>query len=74
MAREFDATWTLIDPPPATALAAGTEAAPQHGLVCRKCGCRHFETVYTRPKPGCILRQKECRHCGARMLTRERLE
>jgi len=44
------------------------------GLVCRKCGCRHFYTVYTRPKPGCILRSKECRHCGARMVTRERAE
>ncbi len=42
------------------------------GLVCRKCGCRHFYTVYTRPKPGCVLRLKECRHCGHRMVTRER--
>jgi hypothetical protein len=42
------------------------------GLVCHKCGCRHFETVYTRPKPGCILRRKECRHCGHRIVTRER--
>ena len=44
------------------------------GLVCRKCGCRHFYTTRTIPKSGCILRQKECRHCGHRMLTRERLE
>jgi len=42
------------------------------GLVCSKCGCRHFETVYTRPKPGCIFRLKACRHCGNRMVTRER--
>ncbi|MBM4020278.1 MAG: hypothetical protein FJ288_18485 [Planctomycetes bacterium] len=42
------------------------------GLVCRKCGCRHFYTIYTRAKPGCILRLKECRHCGQRMVTRER--
>ena len=42
------------------------------GLVCRKCGCRHFYTIYTRAKPGCILRLKECRHCGHRMTTRER--
>ena len=44
----------------------------ERGLVCRKCGCRHFYTIYTRPKPGCIMRQKECRHCGTRMVTRER--
>jgi hypothetical protein len=44
------------------------------GLACRKCGCRHFETVYTRPKPGCITRLRACRHCGHRMLTRERGE
>jgi len=65
------------------ALAGGrTEGAPlrlselqgrdERGLMCRKCGCRHFYTIYTRPKPGCILRQKECRHCGTRMVTRER--
>jgi len=42
------------------------------GLVCRKCGCRHFLTRYTRPKPGCIVRSKECRHCGQRMITHER--
>ena len=44
----------------------------EQGLVCRQCGCRHFYTVYTRPKPGRILRLKECRHCGRRMVTRER--
>ena len=42
------------------------------GLVCRKCGCRHFYTVKTRPKSGCIMRWKECRHCGTRIITRER--
>jgi hypothetical protein len=26
----------------------------------------------TRAKPGCIVRSKECRHCGQRMITRER--
>jgi hypothetical protein len=42
------------------------------GLTCRHCGCHHFETVYTRPKEGCVVRLKACRHCGHRMLTRER--
>jgi hypothetical protein len=73
MARKFDTTWTLIDPPPATAPAAGTEAAPQNGLECRACGCCHFETIETRPRPGMILRRKACRHCGHRVTTRERV-
>jgi len=42
------------------------------GLECRHCGCRHFHTIYTRPKQGYILRLKECRYCGHRMTTRER--
>jgi hypothetical protein len=44
------------------------------GLVCGTCGCRHFLTVYTRPKRGHIQRLKECRHCGRRIVTRERAE
>ena len=47
---------------------------PEGGLVCRKCGCRHFGVVYTRPKIGHIVRLRECRHCGRRVLTRERAD
>lgn len=43
-----------------------------NGIACRKCGCRHFEVVYTRAKPGCIRRLRECRNCGHRMATWER--
>jgi transcriptional regulator NrdR family protein len=42
------------------------------GLVCRKCGCGHFRVVYTRPAGGRIMRKKECRHCGTRIVTFER--
>lgn len=45
---------------------------PAKGLACPRCGCRHLPVVYTRPKPGHILRVRECRHCGKRMSTRER--
>lgn len=45
---------------------------PTIGLVCRNCGCRHFEVVYTRAYAGRILRRRECRHCGRRMTTNER--
>jgi len=42
------------------------------GLACRKCGCRHFEVVYTRPaRGGKIMRRRECRNCGRRMTTFE---
>ena len=48
-----------------------TEDAPK-GLVCRNCGCRHFEVIYTRPRPGeRIVRRRECRHCGRRITTYE---
>jgi len=51
-------------PPPA--------GPPAPGLECRGCGCRHFETIYTRPwAPGKIIRRRECRHCGTRMTTVE---
>lgn len=46
---------------------------PQVGLECPKCGCRHFYVIYTRPRADHILRRKECRHCGWRVLTRERI-
>ena len=43
------------------------------GLECRKCGCRHFRVVYTRPAwGGRIIRRRECRHCGQRLTTWER--
>lgn len=45
------------------------------GLECRKCGCRDFHVLYTRPQfGGYIMRVRECRHCGKRLLTRERAE
>ncbi|MEX2388790.1 MAG: hypothetical protein WD534_13005 [Phycisphaeraceae bacterium] len=45
----------------------------ERGLRCPRCGCGHLPVVYTRPKPGCILRVRECRHCGKRLSTRERV-
>ncbi len=47
--------------------------AAEAGLICPKCGCRHLFVVYTRPRAGHILRLRSCRHCGKRLLTRERL-
>lgn len=43
------------------------------GLVCHRCGCRHFYVLYTRRRPnGQILRRRECRNCGTRILTIEK--
>jgi len=44
------------------------------GLVCPKCGCRHFYVVYTRHGFGNkVVRRRECRHCGKRVTTWEQL-
>jgi len=42
------------------------------GLICRECGCQHFRVVYVKHRPdGVVIRRRECRHCGRRILTRE---
>ncbi|HMN97417.1 MAG TPA: hypothetical protein PKC43_06325 [Phycisphaerales bacterium] len=43
------------------------------GLECAKCGCRHWEVVYTVQRTRFIQRRRECRHCGHRVTTRERI-
>lgn len=42
-----------------------TAASPE------QCGCRHFYVVYTRRQANKIMRRKECRHCGRRIVTFE---
>jgi DNA-directed RNA polymerase subunit RPC12/RpoP len=49
------------------------QASEERGLACPKCGCRHLPVRYTRQRPGFIQRIRECRHCGRRVITRERL-
>lgn len=52
--------------------AAGKDGAPALGLECRRCGCRMFEVLYTRPISGQrVFRRRQCRHCGHRMTTVE---
>ena len=50
-----------------------TKPADERGIECPRCGCRHFYVVYTRPRTGKIVRRKECRHCGHRIVTFEKL-
>jgi transcriptional regulator NrdR family protein len=50
------------------------KAAEQRGLACPKCGCKHFRVIYTRRAlGGKIVRSRECRHCGRRVITYERV-
>ena len=46
---------------------------PPVGLECRKCGCRHFYTIETRQQTNAIVRRRECRYCGRRLTTREKV-
>jgi transcriptional regulator NrdR family protein len=46
---------------------------PQRGLICPKCGCGHFELVKISHAVGYVRRRRECRHCGHRVTTTERI-
>lgn len=43
------------------------------GLVCPRCGCAHFWTLRTTRRSGRIVRHRECRHCGRRFTTAEKI-
>lgn len=56
-----------LEPPP-------VDEEPR-GLECRRCGCGHFFVLYTRPSlGGRIVRRRQCRHCGRRMTTTEKVQ
>jgi len=68
---------------PAAPPAAGAERpvyampgmAHKRGLECPRCGCWHFHVLYTRAAVGGrILRRRECRHCGWRLTTYEKVD
>lgn len=42
------------------------------GLTCPGCGCRHWSVIYVRYKRDLIVRRRECRNCGRRILTYEK--
>jgi transcriptional regulator NrdR family protein len=51
-----------------------TKPPSQAGLKCRKCGRSSFRVIYTRARrDGKIVRRRECRACGARATTWERM-
>lgn len=43
------------------------------GLECPACGCRHWYTIETRTQMKYIRRRRQCRHCGRRVTTSERI-
>jgi transcriptional regulator NrdR family protein len=43
------------------------------GLECPDCGCRDFRTVRTTRKADHVQRVRQCRHCGRRVVTWERI-
>lgn len=50
------------------------DAEDDRGLRCRHCGCVHFRVLYTRRAwGGKLVRRRECRHCGKRVTTAERI-
>lgn len=50
------------------------DAEKPRGLECPRCGCGHFEVVYTRQvAKGRVMRRRECRHCGRRLTTFEQI-
>lgn len=54
--------------------AAEKAEATAKGLTCPKCGCRRMPAVYSKPKDGGkVQRQRECRDCGRKIVTIERI-
>jgi transcriptional regulator NrdR family protein len=48
-------------------------AAPEPGISCPACGCCDLRVVYVRQRMGRTMRRRECRHCGRRVVTWERI-
>lgn len=49
------------------------QPVPKCGLECPDYGCAHFRVLYTRRAwGGRLLRRRESRHCGRRVMTYEK--
>lgn len=53
---------------------AQNEIDPNQGVACPACGCRHAPKRWTRRVGLKNLSERECRHCGRRFRTVERIE
>jgi hypothetical protein len=52
----------------------GSIPKPTRGLCCPDCGCAVLYVVYTRQRASHVFRLRECRYCGRRVATRERIQ
>ncbi|QDV66237.1 hypothetical protein [Crateriforma conspicua] len=43
------------------------------GFACPRCGCHHFVLLYVRQHVNRTVRRRECRHCGRKVTTTERI-
>jgi len=48
------------------------DTAPDR-MACPSCGCQHLPVAYTRHRGRFIVRARDCRHCGRRITTREKI-
>ncbi len=53
--------------------AAMSEQSEKQGVACPTCGCRHLDVLYTRLGYRSRQRVRLCRHCGRRILTKEKI-
>jgi DNA-directed RNA polymerase subunit RPC12/RpoP len=58
---------------PAPAAARPERSQRLEGVRCPDCNCAHLPTLYTRHQGNTTTRVRVCRHCGRRIVTRERL-
>lgn len=54
--------------------AAAARAEASAGIECPKCGCRDWRVYKSGPKGSVVRRRRECRHCGHRLATIEKIE
>lgn len=45
----------------------------ERGVACPDCGCKRLMVVYTRHHKVYTLRRRQCRYCGRRIVTHEKI-
>lgn len=56
----------------ADVVAKPTKPTKPRGISCPVCGCRDLPVYYTRERESGIMRVRQCRHCGRKIVTHER--
>lgn len=50
-----------------------TSMVTEEGIVCPGCGCTHWLVAWVDRRRNVIRRMRQCRHCGYRVPTEERV-